>query len=126
MWMLILILFVIALASSIRIIPNEEKTKSVSNERRLNPKYANSVKCKYCGHFNPRTNRCHLYNSFDRLLDKGNDAPYYKDTHPESRCEKFNLPAMEVMVHSSRNGSEPPKRQDGSYIVMLDEAYEQK
>ena len=47
MWMLILILFVIAVASSIRIIPNEEKTKSVSNERRLNPKYANSVKCKY-------------------------------------------------------------------------------
>ena len=87
---------------------------------KLNPQYAESIKCKYCAHFNPRTNRCHLYSQFDSSLDQGNDAPYYKDTNPDDRCDKFMLPAMEVVM--CMGGAGLTQRGDGSYIVSLEDA----
>lgn len=90
-------------------------------KRKIDPRYESSIKCKYCAHFNERTNRCHLYSKFDASLDKGNDAPYYKDTMPDDRCENFMLPAMDVILCMDPSWSR--QRSDGTYIVSLEDAY---
>lgn len=77
-------------------------------------KYESSIKCKYCSHFEPGANRCHLYHDFDQSLDKSG-GPYLKETSPEGRCSSFGLPAMDVLALGVGE-----KRPDGTYIVGLD------
>ena len=77
-------------------------------------KYENSIKCKYCSHFEPGVNRCHLYHDFDQSLDKSG-GPYLKETSPNSRCSHFGLPAMDVLAFGVGE-----TREDGTYIVGLD------
>ena len=84
---------------------------------KMNPKYAGSIRCKYCSHFNPRANTCHLYSDFDQSMNSGAGS-YYKKTAAHSRCSKFSLTAMDAMAQGSVE-----KRPDGSYIVGLDEAF---
>lgn len=78
--------------------------------------YENSIKCKYCSHFEPGANRCHLYYDYDQSLDKAGGGPYLKETSPDSRCSHFGLPAMDVMTKGLVD-----KRADGSYIVDLND-----
>lgn len=117
MWILILVLFVVAVASSIRIIPKDEAgtangSNSVSRMKRerlrLNPKYASSIKCKYCEHYNSG-GFCHIYPG---------------GTSPEDACERFNLPLVQFMGHAfeAAEGQEFTRRPDGTYIVDLHDA----
>lgn len=117
MWILILILFVVAVASSIRIIPKDEagtvkSSNSVAKMKRerlrLNPKYASSIKCKYCEHFNA-SGFCHVYPG---------------GTRPDDACERFTLPLVEYMGHAveAAEGLEFTRRPDGTYIVDLHDA----
>lgn len=76
-------------------------------------KYENSIKCKYCSHFEPEVNRCHLYHDFDQSLDK-RGGPYLKETSPNSRCSHFALTAMDAIA-----GGVVGERPDGSKIVSL-------
>lgn len=78
-------------------------------------KYEDSIKCKYCSHFEPGANRCHLYHDFDQSLDK-NGGPFLKETSPNSRCSHFGMTAMDVMVKGTAKN-----RPDGSYLVSLDD-----
>lgn len=74
---------------------------------------SDSIRCKYCAHFEPGANRCHLYHDFDQSLDKrGGD--YFKETAPDDRCSNFQLTAMDAMAQGVTE-----KRADGSYIVGL-------
>ena len=74
---------------------------------------SDSIRCKYCAHFEPGVNRCHLYHDFDQSLDKrGGD--YFKETAPDDRCSNFQLTAMDAMAQGVTE-----KRADGSYIVGL-------
>lgn len=91
-------------------------------------RYRSSCKCKYCGHFQPSTNRCYLYHDYDQSLDKDR-APsnsYFKLTEPDNVYKNFTLSAMEVMVseyygaNNSPNGDRTPqRRKDGSYVVQM-------
>ncbi|MBQ2446642.1 MAG: hypothetical protein II272_09415 [Oscillospiraceae bacterium] len=78
-------------------------------------KYESSIKCKYCSHFEPGENRCHLYHSFDQSLDKRGGASL-KGTSPDSRCSHFFLTAKDTIVKSCGG-----RRPDGSLIVSLDD-----
>lgn len=79
-------------------------------------KYEDSIKCKYCSHFEPGANRCHLYHDFDQSLDKNSGGAYLKETSSDSRCSHFGLSAMDVMAKGMVD-----KRADGSFIVDLDD-----
>ena len=89
-----------------------------------------SIKCRYCSHFEEGSNKCHLYYMFDSSFYKadgtGADADFIKFTSPDDRCDKFALPAMEVIVRSRepRNGAMFHERPDGSYIVSLSDVPE--
>lgn len=83
----------------------------------MNPKYSASIRCKYCCHFEPKRNVCHLYQDFDQSIDAGGGA-YYKTTSPDSRCSKFSVTAMDAMAQDLCK-----KRPDGSYIVGLDDVF---
>lgn len=78
--------------------------------------YEESIKCKYCGHFERGVNRCHLYHEYDRDFDEGKGKPYLKETSPNSRCAHFTLPG--IMYLGELVGQ---KRNDGSYIVDLNQ-----
>lgn len=78
-------------------------------------KYENSIKCKYCSHFEPGANRCHLGYDFDQSLDEGG-GPYMKETLPHSRCSHFGLQTMEVLAFGVGE-----TRADGTYIVGLEQ-----
>lgn len=78
--------------------------------------YEDSIKCKYCSHFEPGVNRCHLYYDFDQSLDKNSGGPYLKETSPDSRCSHFGLPAMDVLIRDMVDS-----RADGSLVVDLDD-----
>ena len=79
-------------------------------------RYESSIKCKYCSHFEPGVNRCHLYHDYDQSLDKNGGGPYLKETSPDSRCSHFGLPAMDVMAKGLVD-----KRSDGSFVVDLND-----
>lgn len=76
-------------------------------------KYEDSIKCKYCGHFERGVNRCHLYHDYDSSIDEGG-GPYLKETSPNSRCSHFTLPG--ICYLGEMVGM---KRDDGTYIVDL-------
>ncbi|MGM9640598.1 MAG: CFI-box-CTERM domain-containing protein [Faecousia sp.] len=76
--------------------------------------YEDSIKCKYCSHFERGANRCHLYYDFDQSLDKSG-GPYLKETSPDSRCSHFFLTAMDAIAQGVVGN-----RPDGSPIVSLD------
>ena len=76
--------------------------------------YEDSIKCKYCSHFEPGVNRCHLYFDFDQSLDK-HGGKYLENTSPDSRCSHFNLTAMDTVMKSMNITT----RADGSHIVSL-------
>ena len=78
--------------------------------------YDDSIKCKYCAHFEPGANRCHLYHNYDQSIDPPG-GPYYKEVSADSRCSHFILPAMDVFIADVSN-----RRPDGSYVVGLDKA----
>lgn len=78
---------------------------------------SDSIKCKYCGKFEPGANRCHLYHDFDRSLNaRGGD--YFKETMPNDRCSHFCLSAMDVMAKDVNK-----RRPDGTLIVDLDDVF---
>lgn len=83
-------------------------------------RYEGSIKCKYCSHFEPGVNRCHLYHDFDQSLDKHCDG-YLKETSPNDVCESFALTAMDTVARGVSN-----RRGDGSYIVTLEDDPELK
>ena len=76
-------------------------------------RYENSIKCKYCSHFDPADNRCCLYYSFDQSLDKSGGSSL-KETSPDSRCSHFSLTARDAIAKGLVNS-----RPDGSLIVSL-------
>lgn len=76
-------------------------------------KYEDSIKCKYCGHFESGVNRCHLYYNYDSSIDEGG-GPYLKETSPDSRCSHFVLPGIWHLAQAVGK-----KRGDGTYIVDL-------
>lgn len=78
-------------------------------------RYESSIKCKYCSHFEPGRNRCHLYHDYDQSLDKEGGGPYLKETSPDSRCSHFSLPALDAMIMEQGE-----RRKDGSFFVSLD------
>ena len=95
---------------------DKSDTRSCSNyaammkrERlRLNPKYANSIKCKYCESYNS-SGFCHIYPS---------------GTTPDDACERFSLPLFASMGRAieAAEGREFTRRPDGTYMIDLDNA----
>lgn len=83
-------------------------------------RYESSIKCKYCSHFEPGANHCHLYHDFDQSVDKSGGL-YYKDTVPDSRCSHFKMTAMDTVASGMLKN-----RPDGSYLVSLDDDPELK
>ena len=75
---------------------------------------ADSIKCKYCSHFNPETNHCHLYFDYDQSLDSHGDQ-YLKTTSPDSRCSHFKITARDSVLKSLKQNV----RNDGSLILSL-------
>lgn len=75
---------------------------------RLNPKYASSIKCKYCEHFDAYGYNCHVYSI----------------TSPDDACERFSLDPFEGMgcIMEAREGREFTRRPDGTFIIDLDNA----
>ena len=80
--------------------------------------YESGIKCKYCAHFEARTNDCYIGTMFDSELNEDEPHKYQaiRITSPESRCSSFILPVYTGMIHSSLG---PPQRNDGSWIVQL-------
>ncbi|MGN1308158.1 MAG: hypothetical protein ACI4V3_10865 [Faecousia sp.] len=76
--------------------------------------YEDSIKCKYCSHFEPGANRCHLYYDFNQSLDKSGGGSYLKETSPNNRCSHFGLTAFDAIASGGN-------RPDGSRIVSLND-----
>ena len=78
------------------------------------PELRDSVKCKYCCHFQPGSNRC----------KRGGHSTA---TRPDHVCKSFMLSPSDVIFEKvMRERGEPARRGDGSYITsmpqfMLDE-----
>ena len=74
----------------------------------LNPKYASSIKCKYCEHYNS-SGFCHMYP---------------KGTTPDDACERFSLPLVASMgcAIEAAEGREFTRRPDGTYMIDLGNA----
>lgn len=86
--------------------------------------FEDSIRCKYCSHFEPGANRCHLYHDFDQSLDKSG-GPYLKETSPNSRCSRFSVTARDAILRDVLRkdavlGDKAPTRPDGSPIVGLE------
>lgn len=87
--------------------------------------YRNSIKCKYCAHFQASTNKCYLSYRYDKSIDKdfAKCDGFYQQTDPDSRCSHFTLDAHEVIIkqqlESIRKDGTPPQRSDNSYIVQI-------
>lgn len=84
-------------------------TSRMKRERlRLNPKYAGSIKCKYCEHYNS-SGFCHMYP---------------RGTTPDDACERFSLPLFASMgcAIEAAEGREFTRRPDGTYMIDLDNA----
>ena len=90
-----------------------------------NDKVEESIKCKYCGSFEPETNKCHLFSDYDQ--DLGGSSEFIRYTTPDSRCSHFNLSFYAVMArdHMRKQGLSEI-RKDGSLIVDYDDAPELK
>lgn len=76
--------------------------------------YEDSIKCKYCGHFECGVNRCHLYYDYDSSIDDEGGGEYLKETSPNDRCSNFQLPGFFYLAELIGQ-----KRDDGTYIVDL-------
>lgn len=76
--------------------------------------YEDSIKCKYCGHFECGVNRCHLYYDYDSSIDDEGGREYLKETSPNDRCSNFQLPGFFYLAELIGQ-----KRDDGTYIVDL-------
>ena len=80
--------------------------------------YRNSIKCKYCGHYDPDQGLCYRYESVGHI-DK---------VSPNSRCKYFMLNDVDMMAKAimSEQSSALPRRKDGSYVASLEDVPELK